>query len=58
MKTLDKSKPFGTVHGDDEGRCYFQNDRYYDVEGELCATPEAKAKAEAKADPEAKVKAK
>ena len=45
---LDKSKPFGTVHSDDEGRRYFQNDTYFDVDGEVLVLPEVKA-AEAKA---------
>jgi hypothetical protein len=33
MKTFDKQKPHGTVHGDTEGRVYVQDNVYYDGEG-------------------------
>lgn len=35
-KTLDKQKPYGTVHGDDEGRCFIQDGVYYDIQGREC----------------------
>ena len=37
MKTLDKQKPYGTVHGDEEGRCFMQDGVYFDAAGNECA---------------------
>lgn len=36
-KTLDKQKPYGTVHGDDTGRCFIQDGTYFDAAGQECA---------------------
>lgn len=41
MKKLDKTRPYGTVHGDSEGRRFHQDDTYFDVHGnEVGAAPE------------------
>ena len=31
---LDKSRSYGTVHGDLEGRCFSQDGKYFDAAGE------------------------
>ena len=33
MKTLDKTKPFGTVHGDSNGVCFEQDGVCFDASG-------------------------
>lgn len=38
MAKLDKTKPYGTVHGDDEGRCFVQNGVYFDYNGDSIAS--------------------
>jgi len=38
-KTLDKQKPFGTIHGDDQGRAYVQDGVYFDGEGNEWQAP-------------------
>lgn len=35
-KTLDRQKPYGTVHGDEEGRVYVQDGTYFDSAGDEC----------------------
>jgi hypothetical protein len=60
-KTLDKQKPYGTVHGDDQGRFYTQDGTYFDNEGKEWqppadvapeATPEASPEPESGPEPE------
>lgn len=33
MKTLDRQKSYGTIHGDTEGRVYEQDGAIFDAEG-------------------------
>jgi hypothetical protein len=33
MKTFDKTKPYGTVHGETNGACYEQNGGLFDHDG-------------------------
>ena len=33
MKILDKTKPYGTVHGSEDGSCYEQDGVLFDHEG-------------------------
>lgn len=43
-KTLDRSQPYGTVMGDDQGRAYEQDGVFFLATGELWqAPPEAEA---------------
>lgn len=39
MKTLDKQKPYGTVYGDQLGRCYEQDGVVFDAEGNEWKAP-------------------
>ena len=63
MKTLDKNRLFGTVHGDSQGRCFEQDgvcftasgDEWVEVEPEL--TPEEVKAAEKAAARTARVAA-
>lgn len=50
-KTLDKQKPFGTVHGDDEGRCFTQDGVYFDAAGNECK-PQVDEPQPAEAEPQ------
>ena len=39
MKKLDRSRDYGTVFGDTEGRVYYQDGVYFDVNGRLHGAP-------------------
>lgn len=45
MATLDKSKVYGVIFGDEKGRCFEQDGRYFDAAGDEVGAPKpAKAK--------------
>ena len=50
MKKLDKSKPYGTISGDTEGRIYEQDNTFFHGDGTEW-TPPAKAEAKPAAKP-------
>lgn len=43
MKTLDKQKPYATIHGDTEGRVYEQDGATFDAEGKEWQPPASPA---------------
>lgn len=49
--SLDRSRPFGTVSGDSEGRIYAQGEHFFHADGTLWSPP-----ASAEAAPEAPAK--
>lgn len=48
MKTLDKTKPYGQIQGDDQGRIYEQDHTYFTGDGMEWVDPSG-VKVEAKA---------
>ena len=54
---LDKSKPFGQIFGDLEGRHYDQGGRYFGSDGSLWVDPNAPKKKETAAEIAAREKA-
>lgn len=43
MSTLNRQQPFGEIYGDDKGRKYEQNGKYFDAFGKLWVDTEKKA---------------
>jgi len=51
MKTLDRQKLFGTVHNDEQGRCFMQDGVYFDSSGNEWQAPEPAADVVDEAEP-------
>lgn len=49
MASLDRSRPFGTVIGDDQGRLYEQDGHFFSADGKLWKPPAEQAAAPAPA---------
>lgn len=58
MRKLDRTKPYGTIHGDLEGRAFTQGDVIFDEFGEEFVAPEPKVAVPAGVDIDAIVAAK
>ncbi len=41
--TLDRTKPYGTIHGDESGRHFEQGGAYFTVDGKQWEAPKAEA---------------
>lgn len=54
---LDRTKDFAVVHGDSEGRCFEQDNRFFTAEGKLWRDPKKKESAEERAEREKAEKA-